>query len=563
MIASRRLIFSRSLLNALSGIVVLTLLLSAQPAWGQPAGQSASPFVEDEILVRFKPGLGANGGGPALAAFDAVAQPSPELAKIGVQLVRVPRGKVLETVDSLQQASQVEFSEPNYLVQAAGPLTPTIPNDPLYLAYQWGPPIVQAPLAWSVTTGTASVVIAVIDTGVDLSHPELAPNIWTNAGETGLDANGQDKRTNGVDDDHDGYVDDWHGWNFVAGTNNPQDDQGHGTHVSGIADAVGNNGVGVAGMAWQARIMALKILDSTGNGSISNLATAMIYATDHGARIINLSLGDTAPSTVMEDAVNYAYAHGVTVVAAAGNNGTQVLYPAAYPNAIAVASVDWNNHRSYFSNIGPQVALAAPGGFDGGGFGIYSTCLGGGYCYKSGTSMATPYVAGAAALLASLPVFNTPDRIRNALQNTALDLGPAGRDSQYGYRLGQAYAALNYRYRVSLAPAADHKFNLLFSRVVAYTLAITNTGLITDSFNVAVSPGSVFSNTVEPAIISDLVPQAGALVTLTVTLPPAAVPGTRETATVTVISSGDPTTQATATFSTTASYQLRLLLLLR
>jgi thermitase len=551
---SRRFGFSRSRLSALYGVVVLALLLSAQPAWGLAPGKPEPPSVEDEILVKFK--AGANASAAALAGYGAAALPAPELAKIGVQLLKVPRGKVLDTLAALQPNPQIEFSEPNYLVEAAETVTPTIPDDP-YWGSQWGPPDIQAPLAWSVTTGTASVTIAVIDTGVDLTHPDLAPNIWTNAGELGRDAFDNDKRTNGEDDDQDGYVDDWHGWNFVAGTNNPQDDQGHGTHVSGITAAVGNNGLGVAGMAWGARIMALKILNSSGNGSTSDLASAMIFATDHGAQIINLSLGDTVPDPVMEDAVNYAYLRGVIVMAAAGNAGVgSILYPAAYPNAIAVASVDAGNSRSYFSNYGPQMDLAAPGSS------IYSTCLGGIYCYKSGTSMATPYVSGVAALLASQPTFNTPGKIRSALEQTALDLGPAGWDPQFGFGLVQAYAALNFRYHLTVAPAAEAKFSTSES-VVTYTLAITNSGVITDSFTLAVSPGLTFSNAVEPAAIGSLAPDASAPAIITVTIPPDAARGTRETAIVTVTSSGDAAQQATAIFTTTVAYRLLLLLVFR
>jgi subtilisin family serine protease len=487
--------------------------------------------------------------------MSAVTQPSPELAKIGAQLLKVPRGKVLDTVASLRQGSLVEFAEPNYLVEASDAITPTTPNDPFWSA-QWGPPDIQAPLAWSVTTGTASVVIAVIDTGIDLTHPDLAPNIWTNPGETGLDAIGNDKRINGIDDDADGYVDDWQGWNFVAGSNNPQDDYGHGTHVSGIAAAVGNNSLGIAGMAWGVRIMALKILDSSGSGSDSDLATAMIYATDHGARVINLSLGDTIPDPVMEDAVNYAYAHGVTVVAAAGNDyQLGVRYPAAYPNAIAVASVDSNNNHSSFSNWGPQIDIAAPGS------NIYSTCWGGGYCYKTGTSMATPHVAGTAALLASLPQFNTPDQIRAALQDTALDLGTPGWDDHYGYGLVEAYYALRYYY-AEINPTTAFRF-VPAGSVVTYSLNISNTGFVTDSYTVTLNSGANFTATITPDLISDLAPATAGPVTVTVAIPDAASKGMSEAEGITITSQTVPSVQATAALTTTVPYTYILLLIMR
>ncbi len=525
--------FSRSLVRALHCLVIAALLFSAQPARGQGPGQPEAPFVEDEILIRFK--AGAKGQSSILASLAAVAQPSPELNKVGVQVLKVPRGTVLETVAALRQNSQIEFAEPNYLVFAADAITPTIPNDP-YWGNQWGPPDIQAPLAWSVTTGTASVTIAIIDTGVDLTHPDLADKI-----------------------------DLVNSTSFVTYTTSPQDDNGHGTHVAGIAAATSNNGVGIAGMAWGARIMALKILNSAGTGSNDNLAAAIYYAVGHGARIINLSLGDTAYSTTVEQAVNDAYASGVTVVAAAGNSGTfGVLYPAAYPNAIAVASVDSANNRSYFSNYGPSIALAAPGSS------IYSTmwpgynrwCPGSSYCSLSGTSMATPHVAGTAALLASLPQFDTPDKIRAALQNTARDLGDPGRDPYYGFGLVQAYAALSFAYHVAITPTTAFRFSPAGS-VATYLLAVSNTGIITDSYTVTLTSGVNFTATVVPASIDTLGPAATFPVTLTVAIPNLAPLGAADVDRVTITSQADPTVQVTATLTTVVPYTYRLLPIFR
>jgi len=415
---------------------------SAPPTATRRAPSFDVPYVNDEVIVKFSPRASAKTIQQSLTAADARTLDVAALAPLGVKILKVPAGQVREVVTQLNQSPAVEYAEPNYLVQIAD----TIPNDPGW-GSQYGPVNIQAPQAWDITTGSSAVVIAVIDTGVDLGHPDLASKIWVNPGETGLDGNGKDKRTNDVDDDNppDGYVDDWHGWDFVNDDNTPQDDYGHGTHVAGIAAAASNNGLGIAGIAWGARVMPLKILDSSGSGSESNVAAAMMWAADHGAKVINLSLGAPTPASVMEDAVNYAYAHGVTVVAAAGNNGSLgVFYPAAYDNAIAVASTDAGNNRSGFSNYGPEIDLAAPGSR------IYSTlptsactyCDPSGYGYLNGTSMATPHVAGVAALLASLPQFDTPDKIRIAMESTALDLGTAGRDQFYGYGLVQARDAL-------------------------------------------------------------------------------------------------------------------------
>lgn len=383
---------------------------------------SAVSYIENRVLVKFKLGVSSTAIQQQVQAQDAQTQPAGELARLGVLLLKVPPGQVPQVVAHLRQNPAVEFAEPDYQVQAVD----TLPDDPNWV-YQYGPMNIQAPQAWDLTTGSSAVTIAVIDTGVSLTHPDLASKLWNNPSEI---------PDNGIDDDCDGYVDDWRGWDFFNHDNNPQDDHGHGTHVSGIAAASGNNSVGIAGIAWGARIMPLKVLSGAGYGSESDVASAMTWAADHGAKVINLSLGGSFASSVMEAAVNYAYAHGVTVAAAAGNSGGYgILYPAAYTNAIAVASTDSSNTLSSFSSYGPEVDLAAPGSS------IYSTYPSG-YTYLSGTSMATPHIAGVAALLAGLPQYDTPSKIRAALQNTALDLGDAGWDQYYGYGLVQAYNAL-------------------------------------------------------------------------------------------------------------------------
>jgi thermitase len=417
-------------------------LRAALPAPACGTAASASPLavthVSAEVVVKFKPSAASGAIQSCLSTLGAQVKSSPALKRLGVTLLKIPAGRASATLSGLRQNPFVEYAEPNYLVRAVD----VIPNDPGWSS-QYGPGAIQAPQAWSVTTGSNSVVIAVIDTGVDLGHPDLASKIWSNPGETGADAQGNDKRFNGVDDDGDGYVDDWQGWDFYNADNSPQDDHGHGTHVAGIAAAESNNGLGITGIAWDAPIMPLKVLDNRGSGSVADLASGIVWATDHGARVINLSLGENSPSMLMENAVNYAYAHNVVVVAAAGNDGTLgVLYPAASANVIAVASTDASNNRSSFSNYGPEIDLAAPGSS------IYSTywsaASGSTYFTKSGTSMAAPHVAGLAALLASLPQFGTVDQIRAALQNTALDLGSAGWDQYYGHGLIQAYNALNF-----------------------------------------------------------------------------------------------------------------------
>jgi hypothetical protein len=256
----------------------------------------------------------------------------------------------------------------------------------------------QAPTAWNITTGARIVVVAVLDSGIDLSHPDLIANTWKNPRELA---------TNGIDDEKNGFIDDVYGWNFLTNTNNVQDGYGHGTHVSGIIGAVGNNGVGITGLGWQVALMPLKILGDNGVGTVSAALAAMSYVTmmrrDFETNIVvsNNSWGaTTGASVVMRDAIAAMGAVGITFVAAAGNNASNndivPRYPSSYdvPNVIAVASSDQADSLSSFSNYGPTtVDLAAPGSL------IYSTLSGGTYGYLSGTSMASPQVAGAIALL--------------------------------------------------------------------------------------------------------------------------------------------------------------------
>jgi subtilisin family serine protease len=239
-------------------------------------------------------------------------------------------------------------------------------------------------------------------------------------------------------------VDDIHGWRFGRDaegnpneSNNLDDDHGHGTHVAGIAAAAGDNGLGIAGIAWGCRLMIVKVLDANGNGLESDVASALVYAVDNGARIANLSLGGDIDSPLMRDAVDYASEHGVLVVAAAGNNSGAVLYPAAYEPVLAVAASDANDERAPYSSHGPEVDLTAPGS------GIYSTCVGDQYCGKSGTSMATPHVSGLAALIWSRYSDYTAAQVRQALIDSARDMGTPGWDEYTGWGRIDAWRAIS------------------------------------------------------------------------------------------------------------------------
>ena len=275
--------------------------------------------------------------------------------------------------------------EPNGVVKAS-----MTPNDP-HLGNLYGLTKMAAPEAWGYTTGSPSVVVAIVDTGVNYNHPDLHENILENSGEI---------PANYMDDDGNGYIDDVLGYDFANIDPDPDDDHGHGSHCAGIVGARGNNGIGVVGINWNVSILPVKTLDSRGTGTNSDVAAGIEYAVDRGATIVSLSLGSPWPSSAIENAIAYARSHGVLVVAAAGNQwrdiDTAPMYPASLTdeNLISVAATTAADEIAYFSNFGvTSVDVGAPG------YGIQSTVLGEGYEYYSGTSMATPYVAGLAALV--------------------------------------------------------------------------------------------------------------------------------------------------------------------
>jgi subtilisin family serine protease len=380
--------------------------------------------------------------------------------------------RLKELVAALQQQPEIEYAELNVIMH-----TQLAPNDAYYSTSGswgqtfrdlWGLQAISAESAWDTSQGE-NVVVAVVDTGLDYNHEDILGNVWQNEGETGLDGSGNDKRTNGIDDDGNGLSDDWRGWDFVTidgtpGENDPMDNHGHGTHVSGTIAAAGNNGLGIVGVAPRAKIMPLKGLDTYGNGSTEDLCNAIIYAADQGASVINNSwggFGDT-PQTLI-DAIAYAHdTKGSVVVAAAGNSnwevGTQAkgFYPACIRNVIAVAAVTHTDAKASFSNYGAKIDLAAPGGGDTDPTGLLvqpdrtilsllssaanasmtdsgQLIVGAKYLRQAGTSMASPHVAGVAALIRATHPEYSPEQVRQALRKGADDIGAAGIDSQFGY----------------------------------------------------------------------------------------------------------------------------------
>jgi thermitase len=326
-----------------------------------------------------------------------------------------PRGGVAASVlrRALARAAGVRYVESDYEVDASA-----APDDPLFtLQFGLSQPSgadIDAPPAWDVLRSCSKV--AVLDSGVDVHHPDLAANLWKNSEETA---------SNGKDDDKNGYVDDYHGVDLVDGRGSGVDENGHGTHVAGIVGAVGDNGAGVAGVCWKASIMSVRFMDARGRGSTSAAVAAIEYSVREGARILNCSFGSSSKSEALQDAVQYAKSKGALLVVAAGNDGDDIdrdpSYPAAFGdgNILTVAASTADDRLASFSNYGDtNVDVAAPGE------GIVSTYLDGGYKSLDGTSMAAPYVAGAAALLRKRNPDATYEQLRTALRKK-VDKPPA------------------------------------------------------------------------------------------------------------------------------------------
>jgi serine protease len=325
-----------------------------------------------------------------------------------------------------------------YAEQDAYAYAQATPND-TYYGLQWHYPKIGLPAAWDVTTG-GPVIVAVVDSGIRFDHPDLA----------GVTVPGYDFFDNDPDPTDPGCP--------IVNAREPS----HGTHVAGTVAAVTNNGIGVAGVAWggasAVKIMPIRVLGEDpvagrcGTGTAGMFAAGMVYAADNGAKVANLSLGFDVDLQTVRDAVNYALARGVTVVAAAGNQNGYVRWPAAYPGVIAVAATACNDQRASYSNFGPQIWVAAPGGDTNADCASaqptawiwsvgWSPQAGNTYFGTQGTSMAAPHVSGVAALLISRG-FTTPDAIRNRLRDTAVDLGASGWDQYFGYGLVNAAAAV-------------------------------------------------------------------------------------------------------------------------
>ena len=402
-------------------------------------------YVPGEIIVKFKPAATAEIIALLNGEFHTSILYTSQAA--GFRRLKIPADKTVDEMVTIYKACPyVEYAEANYIAYAL-----MVPNDPLY-PRQWhlnnatygG---IGAEYAWDVSTGS-QVIVAVLDTGIAYENYYEPSAEWPRCYEQAPDLA------------HTLFVP---GYDFVNKDEHPNDDSnpGHGTHIAGIIAQTTNNQAGTAGIAFNACLMPVKVLDSSGTGTYADVADGIIWATDQGAHVINLSLGGSQPSATLENAVVYAFSNGVTIVAAAGNDGASALcYPAAYGGyVIAVGATRYDQSVTYYSNYGASLDLVAPGGDlgvdqngDGFGDGILQQTyektgwdkVSWGYCFMEGTSMAAAQVSAVAALLIAEGVATTPTQVAQALGSTAEDKGPAGWDPKYGWGIVDANAAVHW-----------------------------------------------------------------------------------------------------------------------
>lgn len=406
--------------SAIAAAMAALIVLSWLGDWRPPSSRLGSPsqsvegsglqvdpaggFAPGRVLVRPREGSHLDLGRLGLDYPVAV---KASIDPLGVLAVEVPVGREAETVRRLREDPGVEWAEPDRLRDLT-----RLPEDPPARRYQWNLRKIQAEQAWDLTPGSPDVVVAVLDTGIDSSHPNLAGKLVP-------------------------------GYDFLNDDPDPADDSGHGTHNAGIVAAASDSSSGIAGVAWGARIMPVKVLNASGVGPDSVIARGLVYAVDHGARVVNMSFGNPTASQTLAQAVRYAYSRGAILVAAAGNTANldnAVIYPAAYDQVLAVAATDEEDNTPEFSQHHPYVGISAPG------VGIISTFWRGAsygdYASASGTSAAAPHVSGVAALVLSMNPGLTNGDVVRILQDTSDDLGVPGRDEYYGAGRVNAFKAV-------------------------------------------------------------------------------------------------------------------------
>ena len=404
-------------------VAALVMLLAAAPASARPPATSAAKAVSGQLIVGFERNVSSDRQRSVLKQLGAKIH--KRLARIRAAAVRPRSGIALSVLRKrLARHPAVDYVERDYILQRS-----LAPNDPMYgeqyaLAAS-GAAAVQAQTAWNKRTTCSKV--AVLDTGMQYTHPDLKDNVWHNKHE--IDDNGKD-------DDKNGYVDDYYGLNAIAGKGNAEDKDGHGTHVSGIIGARGNNALGVSGLCWEATVMPVKFMNSQGQGSTSDAIAGMDYAIKMGAKIINNSWGGTAKSQSLENEIEHAEDKGVLLVVAAGNNSQDIdkdpFYPADYTNGniLSIAAITASGSLASFSDFGSKnVDLGAPGDS------IVSTYPTSTYKVLSGTSMATPYVTAAAAMLFKQNSDLTYSKLRSLIKSHVIANPALGGKSVTGGQL--------------------------------------------------------------------------------------------------------------------------------
>lgn len=435
------------------------LLLAVIAAIGvsPSSGRAAADAVPGELIVKYRSGITAD----RRVAIESALPPLAHIQRfgfIGAEHIRVSGISAEEALARLMANRDVEYAEPNYYLYAQ-----VIPNDPSF-SQLWGlrntgqgggyaGADISATLAWDIFTGDPNFPIGVIDTGIDYTHPDLAANIWTNPGEI---------PGNGKDDDGNGYVDDVHGYDFVNHDGDPMDDGYHGTHVAGTIGAVGNNGIGVTGVNWQCKMVAIKFMNASGVGTEADAIAAIGYSIVVGCKLTNNSWGNMSGGQAMLDAINAAGAAGQLMVFAAGNNGWNIdavpFYPPSYvtPNMITVTSTDGRDLRPTLTNYGATtVNLGAPG------YNIYSCKPGGLYQSLNGTSMAAPHVTGTAALAMARSPLATSAQIRQLILWSTDPIASMNGVTSTGGRLNAYKVLHNVVVGVGDAPRATFGFRAM------------------------------------------------------------------------------------------------------
>lgn len=430
-------------LNNQSGLVLLiigALYLSLHPVRCRALSLSPVPggivpitfrsldvsgIAPNEVIFRVRPGV-SQAEVTRILASQGIRGVEANI-RTGFQRAVLSVNNALEVAALLNLNPAIEYAEPNYLARAE-----LVPNDP-YFIYQWNFPMINMGLAWDLSIG-AGVTVAVVDTGAAFENngvyakaPDLAGTLFAP------------------------------GWDFVNNDAYPDDDNGHGTHMTGTIAQTTNNLLGVAGIAYGSTIMPVKVLDSASNGLFSNIASGIYYAVNNGAKIINMSFGTYTASVTLQDAVNYAYLNGVSIIASAGNNASSIPhYPSSYPSCVCVSAVRYDKTRPFYSNYGPDVDICAPGGdlsvdqnLDGHPDGICQQTHNGtlytqfNYALFQGTSCAAAHASGVAALVQSAAGGTlTPDALKSTLETTSIDLGAVGWDQDFGWGLVNALAAV-------------------------------------------------------------------------------------------------------------------------